>query len=185
MPDSITVEVKGLAELGRALSSMPAVLATRVMRGALHAAGDVMANAIEALTPVLTGALKADIIVKVHVGSDLSNNYVIVGPGYDRGTLLVRGVRQGRHGAEPLVNTTDSPGVYGMFVELGHRAPGRGAINARAENRAAQSHQAGGETPPHPFMRPGFESSENEALETFVVYVREGLDAVAAAVREA
>lgn len=166
MPDQITVEVRGLAQLGRALQSIPAVLATRVMREALHAAGDVMAAAAEATAPVLSGELKSDIIVKVHVSGGLDSNYVLVGPGYDRGSLRVRGVRRNRRGAlEADVDTTDSPGIYGGFVEEGH------AIEF-----------GNGEVPPHPWLRPAFEASKEEAVEVFATYVRAGLEAIAAAV---
>ncbi|HEY3972314.1 MAG TPA: HK97-gp10 family putative phage morphogenesis protein [Candidatus Sulfotelmatobacter sp.] len=186
MPDAITIQVDGLDELGRALESIPAVLATRVMRGALHAAGDVMAEAIELTAPVRSGALKADIITKVRVGSDLSDNYVIVGPGYERGALTVKGVtRNKRGGIEAVVDTTESPGVYAAFVERGHRPPGHGVRNDRAgkHSHAHELEFGGASTPPHPFMRPAFDSSKEAALDTFVEYVRAGLNGVIEAVR--
>lgn len=167
MADGITVEVRGLAQLGRALNSIPAVFSTRILREALHAAGAVMATAAEATAPVRTGALRADIITKVHVSPDLRSNYVLVGPGYDRGSLLVRGTRFNRRGKlEAVVNTADSPGVYGKFVETGHKL------------------EFGGPgVPPHPWLRPAFEASKEAALGAFVAYVRAGLEAVVAAAR--
>lgn len=177
MPDAIQIEVRGLEQLGRALQSIPAVLSTRVMRGALHAAGDVMAEAAESTAPVRSGELKADIIVKVHVGSDLSNNYVVVGPGYDRGSLTVRGTRPSlrRKGAtEAIVDTSESPGVYGKFVELGHQ---------NGHRSGGEIEHGSGETPPHPWLRPAFEISKETALETFVEYTRGGLEGVCEAVR--
>lgn len=183
MPDSVLVQVTGLAELGRALNSIPAILATRVMRGALHAAGDVFGAAIEATEPVRTGALKEDeMVVAVHVSGDLTNNWMQIGPGYDRGKLTVRGVKRNKRGdLEAIVDTTESPGVYDLFVEMGHKAPGRGVRN-QLRRRAHDVEFGGRSTPAHPFMRPAFEASKQEALETFVVYVRGGLDAV---IREA
>lgn len=186
MPDLITVQVAGLDQLGRALDRIPAVLSTRIMRGALHASGDVMAGAIESTAPARTGALKADIIAKVHVGSDLSNNYVVVGPGYDRGGLTVKGVKRNKRGAiEAVVDTTDSPGVYALFVERGHKAPGHGVKNNRAGRGSAHEIEYGGaSTPPHPFMRPAYDSSKEAAVEAFADYVRAGLEGVIAAARE-
>lgn len=167
MADSITVEIHGLQQLGRALNSIPAVFSTRIMREALHAAGEVIKVAAEATAPVRTGALKADIITKVHVGNDLSNNYVLIGPGYERGLLKVRGIKRDRHGkVQPIVRTTDSPGVYGKFVETGHKLE-----------------FGSSEVPPHPWLRPAFEASKQAAVEVFIAYVRAGLEAVAAAVR--
>lgn len=163
MPELVTVEIKGLQQLGRALNSIPAVLATRIMREALHAAGDVMAAAAEATAPVRTGALREDVIVKVHVSGDLRSNYVLVGPGYDRGDLKVRGVRRNRRGQlEAVVDTTESPGVYGKFLEFG------------TKNMSAR-----------PWLRPAFEASKQEAVEVFTEFVRAGLAGVAAAVRGA
>lgn len=154
MPDEIVlVEVRGLAELGRALDNLPAQLSTRLMRGALHAAGDVMAAEAEITAPMRTGALRADIISQVHVSSDLSVNQVKVGPGYDRSHLRTL-KRTGK------LQTSSSPGVYGAFVELGTR----------------RMH-------PRPWLLPAFESSKQSALDTFVEYIRAGLAAVAAAAR--
>jgi HK97 gp10 family phage protein len=154
------------------------------MRGALHAAGDVFAGAIESTAPVRTGELKDDIIVAVHVSGDLRENYVIVGPGYDRGKLLVRGTKIGRRGeTEAIVNTSDSPGVYALFVERGHAAPGHGKAQQRKGKSAHEIEYGGRSTPAHPFMRPAWEVSKDAGLEAFVAYVRAGLAGVAAAAR--
>src|SRR5579863_7222491 len=131
MADSITVEVTGLRELGQALERIPAQLSRQIMRGALHAAGDVWKAAAESTAPVLTGELKKDIIVSVYVPGDLQHNSVRVGPGYERGSLPVR--RHGKHSGK--VDTTASPGVYGRFVETGHRLE-----------------FGGGGVPPHPWL---------------------------------
>jgi len=156
MADSITVQIKGLDQLGRALQRIPATLSTRIMREALHATGDVMKEAAELTAPVRTGALREDMIVKVRVSGDLSINYVLVGPGYDRSKLRAR-----KHGKlAGTVDTTVSPGVYGKFLELGTK-----------------------NMPPWPWLRPAFEASKEAALATFVAYIRAGLQAVIAEVR--
>jgi HK97 gp10 family phage protein len=175
MADLVQVQIEGLDRLAANLMAIPAQLSTRIMREALHAAGDVMAAAAEATAPVLSGALKEDIVVKVHVGADLSDNYVLVGPGYDRSSLTVRGTRRNRRGGiEAVVDTTESPGVYGKFVELGHKT-------AQAKARSGHEIEFGShEVPPHPWLAPAFNISREEALETFVAVTAAGLDAVAA-----
>jgi len=152
MPDELVqMHVTGLAELSRAMLAIPATLSRRIMREALHAFGDVVAVAAEATAPVRTGALREDVIVKVHVSGDLTRNFVRIGPGYDRAGLPVR--KRGRFAGRS--DTTRSPGVYGKFLELGtHKMP------------------------PHPWLRPAWEASKDAALETFVAYCRAGLEAV-------
>jgi HK97 gp10 family phage protein len=161
MSDAVAIEVKGLAELTRALNAIPAQFARLIMREALHAAGDVMKAAAESTAPVRTRLLKEDIVVQVYVQGDLSHNSVRVGPGYDRAALTVR--KTGKHAGRP--DTTASPGVYGRFVETGHKLEfGSGSV------------------PPHPWLRPAFEVSKEAALDAFVEYAQGGLEAVVAAV---
>jgi HK97 gp10 family phage protein len=172
MSDIVTIEVRGLQQLSRAMLNLPNQLSTRIMREALHAAGEVMALAAEGSAPVRTGELKASIMVKVHVDNELRNNSVRVGPGYDRGSLLVHGARPNRHkpgGQEAIVDSTESPGVYGKFVELGHRVGHRGG---------AEIEFGSGTVPAHPWLRPAFESSNREALEVFVNFMRAGVETV-------
>lgn len=156
MADAITIEVKGMAELAKNLREIPAQLSTKVMRGALHAAGDVIANAAEATAPVRTGQLREDIVTKVYVSGDLSFNSVRVGPGYDRNKLPVR--KRGAHAGR--ADTSASPGVYGKFLEFGTR------------------HMAA-----RPWLRPAFELSKEEAVNVFISYIRAGLQAIATALR--
>ena len=170
MADGVTVEVKGLAEIGNALQQIPARLATRVMREALHAAGEVMADAARASAPVASGELQGDIIVKVHVSGDLSNNYMVVGPGYDKAKLVVR--KRGKYAGRP--DTTSSPGVYGMFLELGHRGPGTHVRHAKGANIEFGSKTS----PPRPWLSTAFNSSAEESFGVFAAYVRAGLETV-------
>jgi len=186
MPDSITTRIEGLDRLGLALDRIPSVFATRILRGGLHAAGDVMGEAIHATEPYRTGALRDDaMVVKVYVPGDLRAPATMrVGPGYDRGKLTVQGVRRNKRGGiEAVVDTTESPGVYDKFVELGHRNGRRAQKNEKRES-PREIEFGGGSTPPHPFMRPAYESSREGALAAFVAFARAGLDGVIAAAKE-
>lgn len=174
MSDAITFELRGVPELGRALLAIPAQLSTRVMREALHAAGEVIHLAAEGMAPVRSGELKASILTKVHVDPDLRNNWVIIGPGYDRGSLIVQGLTRNRRGGIELqVDATESPGVYGKFVELGHKEG----------HRSGKEIEYGGQVPPHPWLTPAFESSKDEAMTVATTVIAAGLKGVIAAVR--
>jgi HK97 gp10 family phage protein len=174
MSDGITFEWSGVEELGRALLAIPAQLSKQVVKEALQAGGAVVKMAAEAQAPVRTGELQADIIVKVRVDPELINNYALIGPGYSRESLTVRGVTQNRRGKLELdVDTTESPGVYGAFVEKGHKEG----------HRSGGEIEYGGDAPPHPWLRPAFESSKSEAMTVVTEVLAAGLKGVVESVR--
>jgi hypothetical protein len=90
MPDTIDL-ILDTREMDAALKALPAKLAERAMRAALHAAGDVMLDAVVAHTPERTdeempnsdslppGILKADMHTEVLVGGSYAPR-VKVGP---------------------------------------------------------------------------------------------------------
>jgi HK97 gp10 family phage protein len=172
MSDGVSLQVTGLKELARNLQEIPARLSTKIMREALHAAGDVMAAAAEASAK---GEIAEDIIVKVHVSGDLGSNYVVVGPGYDRSTLKTR--KRGKYAGRQDPST--SPGVFSLFVETGHGPPGSAAETRRAKRAGKTIEFGAGDTPPHPWLGPAFNSSKEEAVQVFATYVQAGLVAVA------
>lgn len=175
MADLTTIEIGGLKQLSENLLSIPAKLSAKIMREALHAFGDVVAQAAEASAPRQSGALADDIIVKVHVSGDLSSNYVLIGPGYDKSQLITR--RRGKYAGR--ADTSSSPGVYGMFVEIGHGPPGSKGIKASARMSGKELEFGSNQTSPQPWLGPAWNQSAEPALETFVGYVRAGLEAVA------
>lgn len=162
----LTVTTRGLPELARTLQrDLPDTLAKNCIRETLHAAGDVLAAAQEANAPVLTGAMKADIGSVVRVDPGALGGYVLVGPLYSRGKLKAR--------SSGATVSSDSPGVYDLFVERGHAPPGE-ATNKRMARRQHRAIEFGGrETPPHPWMRPAWEASKDEAATAMVETLRE------------
>jgi HK97 gp10 family phage protein len=171
----MTVQVRGLSELARTCQQdLPDTIAKRCMRETLHAGGDVLAAAQEASAPVLTGAMKADIGAIVRVDPGAMGGYVVVGPLYNRAAIKPR--RSG------VVVSSDSPGVYDVFVERGHAPPGMAKEKRAARRRHIELEFGGRDTPPHPWVRPAWESSKNEALSVMLETLRE---TVSESVREA
>lgn len=165
------IQIRGLTELGRTLQQdLPDTMAKRCIRESLHAAGAVVAMAAEAAAPVgdskdpQAGALKDDIGTVVRVDPGAMGGYALVGPLYNRSNLRSRNGK--------LV-TTDSPGVYGKFVELGHAPPGMAKEKRMAHRRGIELEFGGRETPPHPWLRPAWEASKGEALSELVGTLRE------------
>jgi HK97 gp10 family phage protein len=148
-------------ELRRHLDQMPIALARGAARDSLQAAADVVAAGAEENAPRRSGALAEDIVTKVHVSGDLRGSYAIVGPGYDRTTIPIR--KRGAHAGE--ADSTASPGVYGKFVESGHAPPGLAAETRRARRSGKEIEYGGRETPPHPWFRPAWEATKDQAFD--------------------
>jgi HK97 gp10 family phage protein len=166
-------------QLEQNMQAIPAQLEAKIARQALTAGGEIVQAAAEASAPKKSGELAEDIVIKVHVNTsgDFSDNYVLIGPGYDRSRLHIR--KRGKYAGQP--DSSTSPGVYGKFVEEGH-APAGGAIEKkRARRRGIEIEFGGRETPPHPWLGPAFNSSKDEALETMAEVMQAGLVAVASA----
>ena len=166
------------SQLERNMQSIPAKLESKIAREALQAGGDIIAAAAEASAPVRSGELKESIVVKIHVNTsgDYSDNYVIVGPGYARGTLKVR--KRGKYAGGP--DSSTSPGVYGKFVEVGHAPPGMASEKRRARRTGFKIEFGGRDTPPHPWLKPAFEASREDAQAAMAEVMQAGLVAVAA-----
>jgi HK97 gp10 family phage protein len=174
MSDAITFEWRGVPELNRALLAIPAQLSRQVVGPALRAGGEVVREAAMAQAPVRTGELQADVIIKVRVDPDLVRNYVLIGPGYSRGALTVQGLTRNKRGKLEIdVDTTESPGIYGAFVEKGHREG----------HRSGGEIEYGGNAPPHPWLRPAFESTKDEAMDVVTEFLAAGLKGVVQGVR--
>jgi HK97 gp10 family phage protein len=165
------------AQLQRNMQEIPAQLEAKIARQALQAGGEVLQSAAEASAPRLSGELAEDIVIKVHVNTagNFHDNYVLVGPGYDRSRLKIR--KRGKYAGQ--ADSSTSPGVYGKFDELGHAPPGGAADKRRARRRGIEIEFGGRETPPHPWLGPSFESSKEPALDAMGEVMRAGLVAVA------
>ena len=176
--------VRGLQELLRRLDQVPLVLSRTVARNALEEAGEIIQSAAEASAPRRSGELADDIIVSVRVAGDLRSNRVLIGPGYNPSTLKtrVRGRYAGRQ------DTTTSPGVYGKFVETGHGMPGYSWSSrfgsAKQRRRTGRQLELGShDVPPHPWLKPAFESSKDAAVQVLVDRTKEALDRIDTLIR--
>ena len=134
----LTVDVQGLKGVEDALSEAGPKLAKRALRRGLLAGGTVMLDAIKPHVPVLSGALRDSLVMKVKMSPKEESGTVIIGPQFEKGA-----------------DRNESPGLYGMFVEFG-------SIHGAAQ----------------PFMRPGFDGSNVQALEAFTAVLSEAVESL-------
>jgi HK97 gp10 family phage protein len=185
VPDGIvSTGVIGLEELLRRLDRIPLALSRNVARDALQEAGEVIQAAAEQSAPRLTGELEEDIVVVVRVSGDLASNKVLVGPGYPGPGMKTR--KRGKYAGS--ADSTTSPGVYGGFVERGHGMPGyswasRFGSTKQRRRTGRQIELGSHDVPPHPWLAPAFEQSQDEAVEVLANRTKEALDHIDTLVR--
>jgi HK97 gp10 family phage protein len=191
--------IDGLPELNARLDKIAVVVANPITREALQAGGNVIKKTAEALVHRLTGMLAGDIVVVTRmksataaVGSgstSVGEKYVLIGPGWNpdltrhsglgghpyASKLGVIGNRGASNRAVANADQTTNPGVYGYFLEVGHRAPGKGLANnpqyrsdaraARKQGTRVNTHDYGHlSTPPYPWLEPAFNQSKDAAV---------------------
>lgn len=144
MPENdISIRIKGLDKLKVAFDRMPYEIAKAGMREALGAGGAVLRDEARALAPVgETGDLKRSVGMKITLGNNLDKNIVSVGPRYTKKT------KAGKR----------SPGIYGLFVEIGTS-----------------------KMPATPWLRPALSSARDRAVKAFADSLRATVQKVAAA----
>lgn len=185
MPDGLTVTgITGLDEVLRRLDQIPYALATQVAREGLEEAGEIIQKAAESSAPRRSGELAEDIIVSVRVTGDLRGNMVRVGPGYPGPGLKTR--KRGRYAGQQ--DSSSSPGIYGGFVERGHGMAGyswRSRFgSAKQRRRTGRQIELGShDVPPHPWLKPAFDSSKEEAVQALLDRTKEALDRIDQLVR--
>jgi HK97 gp10 family phage protein len=181
MADGIQFHIDS-AQLERNMQSIPALLESKIAHQALQAGGAIVQAAAEASAPKRTGELAEDIVIKVHVNTsgDFHDNYVLIGPGYSRSGLRTR--KRGKYAG--ALDSSTSPGVYGKFVEVGHAPPHMAAEKRQARRTGLQIEFGGRDTPPHPWLKPAFESSKDAATEAMAEVMQSGLVAVAATLQK-
>lgn len=148
MPTTVTIEVKGLRELGEAMRELSSDMANRVARQATGAAAQVVRSAVKqrllSNPTVDTGLLEKNVITKKVPKSrtQLTSEHVVTVRKKDYPNQRGKSRRNTRQVA--------------MYTEFGTvRKPG-------------------GE----PFMRPGFETSKMRALDKMVDRLRQRINAV-------
>lgn len=176
-----TVEIKGLDQLAKTLEQdLPEKMAKGVIRDALEAGSHVIEQAIKSSAPVKSGELSEDIVSKITVRNNRGglSAVAIIGPEFSMTGLKTR--KRGKYAGQP--DRTTSPGIYSLFVELGHAPPGMGQEKKAAKRKGFQIEFGGKDTPPHPFMGPAFEGAKEEALNAIVDALRSGIEEAARAV---
>jgi HK97 gp10 family phage protein len=142
----VTVKIEGLEGVEDALSQAGPKLAKRALRKALMAGGQVLVDAAKDRAPVLKdptshrqpGELRDAITMQVKLSAKEESGTVHVGPEYKKS------------------EGSQSPGVYGMFVEFGS------LHNPR----------------PEPFMRPAFDDAAPRAQEAFTEVIRDAVESL-------
>lgn len=186
-------EISGLGELGKKLDGMQQAIAGPIARSALAKGGEILRAQAEVNVHKLTGALAADIIVKVSVFKDNLDSYALIGPGWDPGNFRrVTVVSRHAGNREVVPDQTTNPGIYGYFLEVGHRAPGQGLAHNQEYQRAARISRKTGKllntytkpssreyghlsTPPYPWLAPAAEQKGADALTAVGEEIRVGL----------
>jgi hypothetical protein len=191
--------IDGLPQLNARLDKIAVVVANPITREALETGGKVIQVRAEQLVRRLTGMLASDIVVVTRVrgataavGSGrttVGEKYVLIGPGWNPDLTRHSGLggrpyasKTGAIGNRAAANRevknadqTTNPGVYGYFLEVGHRAPGQGlahnlqyrrdAAAARKKGQRVNTHDYGHlTTPPYPWLEPAFEQTKDAAV---------------------
>jgi len=189
--------IDGLPELNLRLDRIAQVVAGPITREALAAGGKVVKDRAEELVHRLTGTLARDIITVTRIRAASSargtdEKYVLIGPGWNPDNFRRIAKNRGASGREARADQTTNPGVYGYFLEVGHRAPGQGLARNQQYKRAQAALRKQGKrlntytnpssreyghlsTPPYPFLEPAMESERDNALQAAANVIEERL----------
>lgn len=158
------VEIKGLAELDRALQSFAGDLAEKFLAQGVSAGAKAIQDAIRAAAPV-----RSDTYAKrISRGSKATR-----APGFLRSRIFRRRVAKASGTAISYVIGPNKGAFYAHFVEFGHRPPHRKAALGRAH--AAGIELGTRSTPAHPFIRPAFSASKGASLDSMTRNLRDRL----------
>jgi hypothetical protein len=171
-----TFDIEGLPELNARLDKIAAMVSGPIAREALEAAGAIIKNKAVANVRKLTGALAEDIIVVTRMREEGLEKYVLIGPGWEPNAYRRVSNRQVGNRAVASADSTTNPGVYGYFLEVGHRAPGQGLTHnlqfkrdqsaARKQGKRVDTSKYGNSsTPAYPWLGPAVESERDAALQ--------------------
>jgi len=142
------VHVTGVGELKQLLQLLPKNVAKNVLRGAVNAGATVIRKEIVARAPRDTGTLKRAVFQKqIRELSSETNQVFYVGV---RKGKKYQAVKRGK-------KTVDQDAFYASWVEYGHMAAN------------------GVQVPAHPFVRPAYEATKDQAMQTIRDYLAEHL----------
>jgi Bacteriophage HK97-gp10, putative tail-component len=186
---NIIFSIDGVPELNAHLDTVATAVANPIARDALQAGGAVVQAAARETVHRLTGALAEDIVVVTRVRSDGAEKYVLIGPGWspDAYRRTAGNRKAGNRLASP--DQTTNPGLYGYFLEEGHRAPGEGlshnlqfkadSASAKRRGQKVNTHDYGHlSTPAYPWLEPAFNSTEEEAMQVIADTINDRMGAL-------
>jgi HK97 gp10 family phage protein len=171
---NLTYSIEGVPELNAHLDSIAMAVANPIAKEALEAGGEVVRAAAEGTVPHLTGALAEDLIIVTRIRNDGAEKYVLIGPGWEPDGAAARNRGASNRGA--AASASMNPGVYGYFVEVGHRAAGAGlSHNLQFKRDSAAAKKRGQRvdtgkyghlsTPAYPWLGPAFDGSKEQAVQ--------------------
>jgi len=193
-PMNALFTIEGLPELNSRLDKIAVAVANPITREALQAGGKVIKDRAEELVHKKTGMLAKDIVVVTRMRADSTTSgpgqkYVLIGPGWNLDTYRRIARNRGASGREAAPDQTTNPGVYGYFLEVGHRAPGQGLAHnlqfkrdraaARKQGKRVNTRDYGHlSTPPYPWLKPAFDQSKDEAVAAIAEVIENRLGAL-------
>lgn len=133
-----TVNITGLKELDRRLQEMGTQDAKRCIRKALNAGGTVMQEAIQAITPVR--------------------------PDLPSGSALPVGAMVN----DILISNYTADNNLAVLVGPGHRTAHAARWTEYGHEMVTRGGKGAGQVPPHSFIRRGYESAREPAVEAIV-----------------
>jgi hypothetical protein len=170
-----TFDIEGLPELNARLDNIATLVAGPIAREALQAGGQLIKDAAVENVRRKTGTLAGDVVIVTRMREEGLEKYVLIGPAWNPDAYRRVARNRGASGREASPDQTSNPGVYGYFLEEGHRAPGQGLANnpqfkrdrsaARKLGKKVNTHDYGHlSTPPYPWLGPAVESEGTAAL---------------------
>jgi HK97 gp10 family phage protein len=181
--------IDGIPELNARLDSIATAVANPIAKEALEAGGNIVKAAAVSTVHRLTGTLAEDIVVVTRMRGDGAEKYVLIGPGWSPDAYRRVARNRGASGREASPDQTSNPGVYGFFLEVGHRAPGKGLSHdlqykrdssaAKKRGKRVNTHDYGHmSTPPYPWLGPAFDESKEAAVQEIAAVVEKRLSAL-------
>lgn len=173
--------LEGIPQVAARLDKMQQAIAGPIARAGLTRGGRILQDQAIANVHKRTGTLASDIIVKVVLFKENLYSYALIGPGWDPQQYRRATMGRGARSREVFADQTTNPGIYGYFLEVGHRAPGKGLAHDLDYKRAARNLRKRGRllntytqpssrdyghlsTPPYPWLEPAAVQSGTAAV---------------------
>lgn len=147
-------EIKGGAELARALQELPVKLEKNVLRGAIRAGAKVFLDEAKLRVPVASGKLRESLRISTRLVRGRVLGTVTAGGG-KANVFYAQFVE---HGTAPHVIIAGGGTKAGRVLAAGARI-----LGAKVDHPGAA---------PKPFMRPAFDTKAQSALDTVAEYIR-------------